>query len=327
MKKEEAIIYASAGIVGLFLVYYYTKNKKKIFLNQTGGYANPCGGYTIGCKTVPACRDGKIKEIICEIQKDPNEYYNISQRAKSQRITTDTLVRRVAIRKFTNNGKRNVVESLAFWNIKPTGVTERIIIPQHPEIQKIIDDIKGNLLWYGKVKVAAGLAGIKEERQLIIEATKTLRKRNIDKFRQARAEQIAARKAEIQRMQDLARLNQQMNQPIPNIHSHNSSPKTDYISGYGNVPLYELSENRFNQIWTNLQTDLSSTFDRLPERTYTVAGGGGGGTSGGSGGSGGGGGGGQSCGGHAWGSFDWAHCNMIRNWHSSSGGSGGYSKF
>jgi hypothetical protein len=322
MKKNNTLLYAGAGAVGLFLVYYYNKNKNKYF-NSTGGYGynryeqkveENCGGYTTGCKTVFSCAKIKKEEIACELRKNSKEYDKLLFLSKLRNVPVENLVKKQSNKIFTDNGKRNNKESLDYFKIKPILDEDAITLPPHPEIQAIIDEIKSNPDLYNPIKAKASEKKIKEERLLLREANKISRKRNAEKQREIRRQ--------IQQARHIERLKRQMwkAQNINRINPPRYIPNLNYIEGYGNVDVFYLTPSAFDTVWKRLQNDLENTFKRLPQGTYTTdpslisgAGTSGGGMPM------------DSCG--EWGTFNWSYCNMLRQFRRGgalSSGSGGY---
>jgi hypothetical protein len=99
------------------------------------------------------------------------------------------------------------------------------------------------------------------------------------------------------------------------------SGRNVYIEGYGFVPVYNLTQQQFDNLTQRLVNNPSAVFQNLPEGTYQVRTSSGQtaivGTSGG----------GSTydpCSIHTWGSFNWNWCRMMKTFQSGMGTSGGY---
>jgi hypothetical protein len=326
MDKKKVILGASLGVIGAF-IYYYSNKKGKNFLKATGGYSagycslykkdvdkdgkcidKPCPTLTTGCKTISSCTQLKLNEIKCQLRKDPIKFNKIKSDATTQKIPIRKFMHLEAMKIFTNNGQRNLKESLEYYKILPTELAERQYWEQffsNPELQQIITGINANPSLLAELNAKAKLENTSLDRQIKTAAMRIYRQNIIQRRRDAR----------IARQQQ-----QQQNRPITTTPTQSYSSSTTYIPNYGNVEVHNLTPAQFNNITQRLVNDPYTTFANLREGVYQVG-------TGGSGASGTGGGGshfGDSCGGYSWGTFNWSWCRTMAAMHSGGMRTGGY---
>jgi hypothetical protein len=314
MEKNKVILGASLGVLGAF-IYYYSNKKGKDFLKATGGYgtggySTTCTNLTAGCKTISSCKQKKLNEIKCQLKKDTIAFNKIKQEAFAQGVSVTKMLHLVAMKTFTNDGKRNIKESLEYYKILPTELAEKQYWEQFfntPELKEIISGINSNPALLYDLSIKAKTQNTTLDRQIRMAAMKIYRQNVIQRRREAR-------QAKKQQQQS-----QQNQQQIKTTYGYQT-----YIDGYGNVDVVNLTPAQFSNLATKLVDDPYSTFARLSEQcknplgcTYQVG-------SGSVGGSGGGGSLGDSCGGYSWGSFNWSWCRTMAAMRSG-GNTGGYS--
>jgi hypothetical protein len=314
MKIDKNIVIgaASLGVLGGFL-YYYSKKNQKNYLNQTGGYgtgaySGVCRDLASGCKTLQSCTNLKLNEIKCKIRNDEVEFNKVKAEAQRRGITIPKMLHIIALNIFSNNGTRNVKQSLAFYNILPTAIAQQQYWESFfnsPALQQIIVSIKGNSSLMSELLAKAKAENTTIDRQIKMAALKIYRQQIRD----------------IRRQQQIQR---QQNQNITVTTSNYNYGQT-YIPNYGFVEVHNMTPAQFNKVTESLVSDPFGTFSRLEEGVYQVRGtssvgmgttttitGGGGGS-----------GEPNQCAGYTWGSFNWSWCRMIAGLRMSAG-TGGY---
>jgi hypothetical protein len=312
MEKNKVILGASLGVLGAF-IYYYSNKKGKNFLKATGGYgtggySTTCTNLTAGCKTISSCKQKKLNEIKCQLKKDTIAFNKIKQESFAQGISVTKMLHLKAMSIFTNDGKRNIKESLEYYKILPTALAEKQYWEQFfntPELKEIISGINSNPALLYDLSIKAKTQNTTLDRQIRMAAIKIYRQNVIQRRREAR-------QAKKQQQQQSQQNQQQQIKTTPSTYG-----TTTYIPNYGNVEVFNLTPAQFANITTRLVNDPYTTFSRLQEGVYQV------GSGSASGGGGGGGSLGDSCGGYSWGSFNWSWCRTMAAMHRP-GVTGGY---
>ncbi len=312
MKLDKNIMIgaASLGVLGGF-IYYYSKKNGKNYLNQTGGgygtggYPTTCRNLTSGCKTIESCTQLKLNEIKCKIRNDEEQFNKVKLEAQRQGNTIPKMLHIIALKIFSNNGKRNVKESLAFYNILPTAIAEQQYWESFfnsPALQQIISSIKSNASLMSDLSAKAKSENTTLDRQIKMAALKVYR------------QQIRT----IRRQQQIQR---QQNKPITVTTSNYNYGQT-YIPNYGFVEVHNMSPAQFGRLTESLVKDPFSTFAKLEEGVYQVKGTStvgtgtvvtvGGGTAA------------SPCDIYSWGSFNWSWCKTLAGLRNMGAGTGGY---
>jgi hypothetical protein len=309
MKKNTKISLSIATLV--VLGYFLFRKKTKRFLRATGGYFSCSQFSPKGCKTLESCADLKIKEIKCEIINNRSKLEALQVEANKRKISLQRMLHITAMNIFTNNRKRTIKESLSHYGILPPDKAIQEYWDnffQKAELVGIINQIKENAVLMNQLKTKAVASKITLEKQIRQEALKTYRRLVNEKAREDRKQ-----KEELQKQTQQYQQSQGFGTPT------SSGTQTQYISNYGNVPIYNLTPAQFQNIASKLVENPTLAYKNLKEGVYQVAsmqpqsGGGGGGadTSANAG-----------CG--DWGTFNWSWCMMMRGFRSSLKNTGGY---